>query len=971
MKFAVLAMVKNEVDIIESFVRHNLQFADEMFILDNGSTDNTFVILQHLKNEGLPIHLFIDETTGHQQQIISTNLLHDIKNKTDADVFMFLDADEFLCIHPKSPQYHQSHDEHKKFFQSELQKVKQCGSYAIKWLNYLPDDNNQDDYINHLNEFYECNQTLLVHQKVIYARELLDNIILSQGNHCLFYKNTSERIHQMIFDDIALAHIPIRSPKQAINKILTTALAVSSRKVNEGESFHIFDIQEKIIKNNYQLSIDECRELAHTYGVPAYYQERITLGYGKINPHHAIELRYLNLNNLNALHSLNMMAENAIKQNKILEKSLEKNKIDLINKDDELKALNIALNEKIKYALEENHQLNYQLSQININQARYKRLVFVRLLKPIIKLEQGLHSLNRYRKAFRLLMREKGGFGNAFQVVKNYYDEHGFRSTKQLLKSILYEKHTLATPLLSINRDFCLSDGIIVLSTKHTHYIAKLISNALNNINVVNSIIFEKPNMGYSDQWHIVICPQIFESLPQHYIAFQMEQSVSSRWFTEDYFNRLKNARFIFDYSLTNIEYLHNHQIPFNQLYYMPVGILKNDANIDIKSDYSYDVAFYGDPNCDRRKEFLQKIQDKFSVKIISESFGEALYNELKKAKIIVNIHYYENALLETTRLYECLSLGKLIISEQGSDQDNHGELEGLVDFTKISDIDAMIERIQFWLNSEDKYNQRLLDINNLQNQTSKFDFYFYRFLLAQDLLDFEKFYQLCANYIQPNNDFWCLSLPESTLRRQDFQKDNHYNAWLFTGLRHHMGWVGCGLSYKFMMRRAEDLNLPQVTICEDDVLFYENFKTRYLVIQEGLKNSTNEWDVFSGLIADLSDNSTITQSDFVFENESIYAIDRLVSMVFNIYNQSSYAKIYQWNHLDLSIHNTIDRYIERHGGIKGLVVSPYLVGHKEYLNSTLWGLQNFIYKDMIANSQNLLNKKINNLKNLENKENS
>lgn len=52
-----------------------------------------------------------------------------------------------------------------------------------------------------------------------------------------------------------------------------------------------------------------------------------------------------------------------------------------------------------------------------------------------------------------------------------------------------------------------------------------------------------------------------------------------------------------------------------------------------------------------------------------------------KQKNRVLNIHYYENALLQTTRIYECLSLNKLVVSEQGSDQDEHTELDGIVDF--------------------------------------------------------------------------------------------------------------------------------------------------------------------------------------------------------------------------------------------------------------------------------------------------
>lgn len=42
-------MVRNENDVIESFVRHNLELMDEMHIIDHGSSDGTREILIQLK----------------------------------------------------------------------------------------------------------------------------------------------------------------------------------------------------------------------------------------------------------------------------------------------------------------------------------------------------------------------------------------------------------------------------------------------------------------------------------------------------------------------------------------------------------------------------------------------------------------------------------------------------------------------------------------------------------------------------------------------------------------------------------------------------------------------------------------------------------------------------------------------------------------------------------------------------------
>ena len=57
-KIFSITMVKNEMDIIESFIRYNLNILDGMIILDNGSTDSTLNIIKCLKDEGCPCFLY-------------------------------------------------------------------------------------------------------------------------------------------------------------------------------------------------------------------------------------------------------------------------------------------------------------------------------------------------------------------------------------------------------------------------------------------------------------------------------------------------------------------------------------------------------------------------------------------------------------------------------------------------------------------------------------------------------------------------------------------------------------------------------------------------------------------------------------------------------------------------------------------------------------------------------------------------
>ena len=53
-KIAVISMVKNEADIIESFVRYYATFADYIIIADHNSDDGTWEILEKLRDRLVP-----------------------------------------------------------------------------------------------------------------------------------------------------------------------------------------------------------------------------------------------------------------------------------------------------------------------------------------------------------------------------------------------------------------------------------------------------------------------------------------------------------------------------------------------------------------------------------------------------------------------------------------------------------------------------------------------------------------------------------------------------------------------------------------------------------------------------------------------------------------------------------------------------------------------------------------------------
>lgn len=96
--------VKNEEDIIEAFVRHNLSYLDKLIVLNHGSTDDTARILSRLAEEGLPLIVEEDLSLGKLQGEKMTRLMLRAVNEHGADWVLLLDADELIrCPRERLP----------------------------------------------------------------------------------------------------------------------------------------------------------------------------------------------------------------------------------------------------------------------------------------------------------------------------------------------------------------------------------------------------------------------------------------------------------------------------------------------------------------------------------------------------------------------------------------------------------------------------------------------------------------------------------------------------------------------------------------------------------------------------------------------------------------------------------------------------------------------------------------------------
>lgn len=199
-------MIGNECEIIESFVRYNSHFLDEMyFIYDMGCVDTTITILKKLRGEGYPIILCDESLTPYEQRAMENKYLYRLAENTETDIIIPLDADEFL-VAEGNPRL--------MLERLELYKV-----YELNWKNYVafPTDNKSELFIpRRLIHYQNENET---YTKVIIPAEMVRNnkVMVDTGHH---HAVAREKIEIEKLNSLKIAHYPLISEEQYKSKIL-------------------------------------------------------------------------------------------------------------------------------------------------------------------------------------------------------------------------------------------------------------------------------------------------------------------------------------------------------------------------------------------------------------------------------------------------------------------------------------------------------------------------------------------------------------------------------------------------------------------------------------------------------------------------------------------------------------------------------------------------------------------------------
>jgi hypothetical protein len=181
------------------------------------------------------------------------------------------------------------------------------------------------------------------------------------------------------------------------------------------------------------------------------------------------------------------------------------------------------------------------------------------------------------------------------------------------------------------------------------------------------------------------------------YVAMQFEQ-YSSDWLNEVlYVLRLNRATQIWDYSPKNHAEL-TQRFRFENYVYkkcavkIPPSVVTKDAARDI------DVLFTGS-NCIRRVCLINGIRrhrPHWKVEWVENHCWGAERNALiQRAHVVLNIHFYEFAILEAPRILAALCAGAVVVSEFSEDAEMDAEF---APYVALVDIEHLVEQCEYFI---------------------------------------------------------------------------------------------------------------------------------------------------------------------------------------------------------------------------------------------------------------------------------
>lgn len=202
-------MVKNEADIIEDFVRHNLNYLDELHVIVQTSDDGTHEILSLLQDEGLNLVIVEDRDRVFRQGEKLTAYGKQLLKRDDVAIVLALDADEFI----KAPS--------RTALRTVLLSIPPDCFGLFEWKSYVPTAPVENDQPLLRAITHRVTTEAPAPKKVILTKLFLnEDYEIPLGSHSVRSISEPESTRRYAhIRNMALAHFPIRTTKQLQRKV--------------------------------------------------------------------------------------------------------------------------------------------------------------------------------------------------------------------------------------------------------------------------------------------------------------------------------------------------------------------------------------------------------------------------------------------------------------------------------------------------------------------------------------------------------------------------------------------------------------------------------------------------------------------------------------------------------------------------------------------------------------------------------
>ncbi len=248
MRTAVISMVRNEADVIETWLNHHLNLFDDLFIADHLSDDGTYEFLKSVADADDRVHLIRYEAPSYDQDVVFDALRRQVLDTSEAELLFVLDADEFLPFDSTAA------------FQEALEAAAEHNLMRFPWRNAYPSV--PDGFGVAFDGF--ASKELSGYGKIAMRRHIAADGLyrIPKGAHWLE--------HSMIgvvegADVGELLHFPVRSIDQIWRKVMQGCEAYLAIPGYDGlEGAHWIDLLEALLSGRTDWSLAPI--LVHDYG---------------------------------------------------------------------------------------------------------------------------------------------------------------------------------------------------------------------------------------------------------------------------------------------------------------------------------------------------------------------------------------------------------------------------------------------------------------------------------------------------------------------------------------------------------------------------------------------------------------------------------------------------------------------------------------------------------------------------------